>query len=138
MNRTDSATVLLDPVQITQVEGGVTVVSFRRPPTPNGPGQVDTDLVRTFFTRDFQTMTAKASRLIVDLAGVALLDSACLGPLIQRMGEIQKNRGRMALTGVDAPGLRQILAMTRFDKVFTIVPTREAAIVAVTGTATRI
>ena len=138
MNRTDSSTVLLDPVQITQVEGGVIVVSFRRPPTPNGPGQVDADLVRTFFTRDFQKMTATASRLIVDLAGVALLDSACLGPLIQRMGEIQKNRGRMALTGVDAPGLRQILAMTRFDKVFTISPSVEAAIAAVTGSTTRI
>jgi anti-anti-sigma factor len=138
VNRTDSATVLLNPVQVTQSEGGVTVVSFRRPPTANGPGLVDADQVRTFFTRDFQGMTAKASRLVVDLAGVSLLDSASLGPLIQRMGDIQKNRGRMVLTGVDAPGLRQVLAMTRFDKVFTIVPTREAAIAVVTGTATRI
>jgi len=34
----------------------------------------------------------------------------------------------MALAGVLAPALREIFALTRFDKVFRLFPTRETAI----------
>jgi anti-sigma B factor antagonist len=68
------------------------------------------------------------NRLVLDLSGVPALDSAALGPLVQKLREVQEANGRLVLTGVEAPALREIFALTRFDRVFPIVPDRAAAI----------
>jgi anti-anti-sigma factor len=108
-------------------ENGVHIVSFHR----DGQGLANVDLVRTFFASDFLRSTSGLKRLVVDLAGVASLDSASLGPLVQKLREIQELKGQLALSGVESPALREIFALTRFDKVFAIYRTRAEAVSAV-------
>ena len=95
---------------------GDRVISFTR----DREGMANLDQVRPFFANDFLKHVSGSNRLIVDLSGVASLDSSCLGPLVQKMREIKEQGGRLALVGVNAPALQEIFALTRFDKVFPI------------------
>jgi anti-sigma B factor antagonist len=112
------------PTAIVSDEGAVKVVSFVR----NERGQVSFDTVRAYFSALMLDHTHGWNRLVLDLSGVPALDSAALGPLVQKLREVQEANGRLVLTGVEAPALREIFALTRFDRVFPIVPDRAAAI----------
>lgn len=107
-------------------ERGIHVLSFRR----DELGIADLDQVRHYFAQRFLDETAGYQHLVIDLAGVATLDSACLGPLIQRLRQAQAIDGRLALCGVDSPALEEIFALTRFDKVFPFYKTRAEAVAA--------
>ena len=111
----------------TEVVNGVTVLSFVK----DVNGQANLDAVRAFFSAQFQSRTAGVKRLVIDLSGVATLDSASLGPLVQKLRDIQTLKGKLALAGVDAPALREIFSLTRFDKVFAMHPNRDKAIAAI-------
>ncbi|MCS6971279.1 MAG: STAS domain-containing protein [Planctomycetota bacterium] len=113
-------------LHIVQVhtEGAVRVVSFAR----DERGQVPNDAVRAYFASLMLDHTHEWHRVVFDLSGVASLDSAALGPLVQKLRETQASQGRLVLTGVEAPALREIFALTRFDRVFPILPNRAAAI----------
>jgi anti-sigma B factor antagonist len=113
----------------TTTDGDVTILAFVRPER----GMADPDQVRRFFHRDFQGRVSKVQRLVIDLAGVGSLDSGALGPLVQKLRDLQLTKGRMALCGVDAPALREVLSLTRFDKVFAIHSSRAAAVAAVSA-----
>jgi anti-anti-sigma factor len=119
---------IVNPVQISE-ERGVRILSFRRDAT----GSADLDHVRSWFALHFRQEVPADLRLVIDLAGVATLDSACLGPLVLKFKEMQQARGRMALTGVESHALREVFALTRFDKVFPIYKTRDEALAAVAG-----
>jgi anti-anti-sigma factor len=110
-------------VSVTQ-EGEVSVLSFPR----GDRGQVNTDSVRSYFSSYFLEHAHDLHRLVLDLSGVPALDSAALGPLVQKLREVQQAQGRFVLCGVDMPALKEIFALTRFDKVFPILPDRAAAI----------
>lgn len=88
----------------------------------------DLDDVRLFFSEEFLGSTADDQLLIVDLSGVNTLDSSCLGPLVQRLRELQDSNGTMVLCGVKSQGLREIFALTRFDKIFPMVADKAAAL----------
>ncbi len=103
---------------------GVHVLSFRR----DELGIADLDQVRHYFAQRFLEETAAFPKLVIDLAGVATLDSACLGPLVQRLRQTQANHGRLALCGVDSPALDEIFSLTRFDKVFPFYKLRADAV----------
>jgi anti-anti-sigma factor len=107
-------------------ENGVHTIAFQH----DQQGQANIDLVRSYFAQDFLSSTVGIRRLVIDLAGVSSLDSASLGPLVQKLREIQELKGQLALAGVTSPALREIFALTRFDKVFPIYPTRAEAIAA--------
>jgi anti-anti-sigma factor len=107
-------------------EGEVSIVSFLR----DDRGIVGFDVVRSYFAAMLLEHTHGRNRLVLDLSGVPALDSAALGPLVQKLREVQEARGKLVLTGVDAPALREIFALTRFDRVFPILPTRAAAVAA--------
>ncbi len=113
------------PTAIVKDEGAVKVVAFVR----NDHGQVSFDVVRSYFSSQMLEHTHGWNRLVLDLTGVPALDSAALGPLVQKLREVQEANGRLVLTGVEAPALREIFALTRFDRVFPIIPDRQAAIV---------
>lgn len=112
-------------------ENGVRIIAFRH----DDQTQANTDLVLAYFANDFLTSTAGHERLVIDLSGVVSLNSASLGPLVQKLRESQESKGRLALTGVTSPALKEIFALTRFDKVFPIFATRAEAIAAVRGAA---
>ncbi len=108
-------------------ENGVSTVSFHQ----DEHGLANADQVRSYFANDFLRNTAGIRRLVIDLSGVASLDSASLGPLVQKLREIQDLKGNLALAGVHSPALREIFALTRFDKVFSIYGNRAEAVTAV-------
>ncbi|MFM2090879.1 MAG: hypothetical protein RLZZ127_1368 [Planctomycetota bacterium] len=123
---------------IVEAVDGVTVVRFPPPEgTPVQPVAGATraasgpDQARAWIATEFLAATSGVPRLVVDLDGIPALDSAALGPLIQRLREMQAHRGRMALCGVTAPALREVFSLTRFDQVFPIYPTRAEAVKAV-------
>ncbi len=122
----------IDPHQLVhQLIDGIHVISFHR----DEHGQINAEFARQFFASDLLTATVYMNLLVVDLAGVPSLDSSALGPLVQKLRDVQERHGRMALAGVQSPAMREIFALTRFDKVFKIYPTRAEAIKAlVTGT----
>ncbi|MBA2482068.1 MAG: STAS domain-containing protein [Planctomycetes bacterium] len=103
---------------------GVRVLSFKH----DDKGTLMLDQVRGFFANDFLDHVSGVTRLVIDLGGVASLDSSCLGPLVQKMREIKEKGGRLALSCVDSPALQEIFALTRFDKVFPIYATRAEAL----------
>ena len=110
-------------------ERGVHVLTFRR----DELGIADLDQVRHYFAHSFMQDTGTFAKLVIDLAGVATLDSSCLGPLVQRLRLAQQQSGKLALCGVDSPALEEIFALTRFDKVFPIFKTRGEAVTALAG-----
>ena len=115
-----------DPATVA-TDQDVTIVSF--PEAAREPSAVEA--ARLWLAEHFLRSTAGAQRLVVDLRGVSALDSAALGPLIQRLRDLQGRRGRMAVVGVDAPALREIFALTRFDQVFQMFASLPEAIQAV-------
>ena len=119
----------IDPRQlIHQLIDGVHVISFRR----DEQGRVSVEFARQFFATQMLQTTADMNVLVVDLTGVATLDSSSLGPLVQKLRDVQEHRGRMALSSVQSPAMREIFSLTRFDKVFRIYATRAEAIKALT------
>ncbi len=122
--RTDLRMNIYEPAIVD--EHGIHVLTFRR----DELGIADLDQVRHYFAHRFLSETSAYSRLVIDLTGVATLDSACLGPLVQRLRQTQQSGGRLALCGVDSPALEEIFALTRFDKVFAFHKTRAEALAA--------
>jgi anti-anti-sigma factor len=114
------------PIQHSD-ENGVHIVSFHR----DERGNASQDAVRQFLAHDFLQATAPWNHLVLDLAGVVSLDSAALGPMVQKLREVQEKKGKMALAGVASAALREIFALTRFDKVFAIYPSRAEAVKAI-------
>ena len=117
----------MDLYQPTLIEDhGVHVLGFRR----DELGIADLDQVRHYFAHRFLGDTAGYRRMVIDLTGVATLDSSCLGPLVQRLRLSQQADGALALCGVDSPALEEIFALTRFDKVFPLHKNRSEAVAA--------
>jgi anti-anti-sigma factor len=108
-------------------ENGVHIIAFSH----DQQGQANTDRVLAYFAGDFLTSTAGIRHLIIDLEGVLSLNSASLGPLVQKLREIQNLDGHLVLSGVTSSALKEIFALTRFDKVFPIYGTRAEALAAV-------
>ncbi len=104
-------------------ENGVRIISFNK----DENGKANQELVRLYFADEFLPGTADVHRLILDLSGVVSLDSAGLGPLVQKLREVREHSGVMALAGVQALALKEIFALTRFDKVFPMYPSRQEA-----------
>lgn len=110
-------------------KGTVRVVSFLGTDT----GLISFDHVRRYFASAMLQHTHGWNRLVIDLSGVPALDSAALGPLVQKLREVQEANGRLVLTGVEAPALKEIFALTRFDRVFNIQADLAAAVTAAAG-----
>ena len=115
------------PIVAIEEDRGITVISF----PAAGSDPAGNDAIREWIAEHFLDSTAHTGRLIVDLSGVNALDSSALGPLIQRLRDLQRRRGRMALAGVASPAMREVLSLTRFDQVFRIFPNRNEALAAV-------
>ncbi len=121
----------IDPHQLVhRVDNGIHAVGFHL----DDGGRANQEFVRRFFSTDFLSATADMHILAVDLTGIISLDSSALGPLVQKLRDVQERQGAMALCGVQSPALREIFALTRFDKVFRIFPNQAAAIASLAQT----
>lgn len=69
-------------------------------------------------------------RLIVDFSSVTMLTSVGLGVLVTVLQRARKGGGLLALYNVSKE-LQDILRLTHLDRILTIVPSRDAAIKAV-------
>ena len=117
------------PSVVSEEIEGVRAISFQH----DERGQANQEMVRLYFANEFLRSTQGARSLVIDLTGVISLDSAALGPLVQKLREVHELEGGMALAGVLSPALKEIFALTRFDKVFPMYATRQEAIAALTG-----
>lgn len=114
------------PTALITADDQVQVITFPL----DARGLANPEMTRMYFSGKFSEQVAGFDRLVVDMTGVQALDSSALGPLVQKLRDVQKRGGKMALTGLIAPALREIFALTRFDKVFVITPSRAEAIAA--------
>ncbi len=58
-----------------------------------------------------------ANACVVDLSGVEALDSSALGMLLVLRDRLGGDGARVRITGA-APGIRRVLEISRFDKLF--------------------
>jgi anti-anti-sigma factor len=114
-------------------EGSAHIVSF----AIDAKGSANQDFVKNFFANEFTKSTTKFHWVVVDLSGVISLDSASLGPMVQKLRDVQEHKGKLALTGVTSPALKEIFALTRFDRVFPIYPSRKEAVAAIQAAAAK-
>lgn len=73
------------------------------------------------------SIEAGRCRIIVDLNQTTYLDSAALGVLIGTVKRLRACRGALAIVNVDE-GIATTFEITGLDQIFTIVPTRDAAL----------
>ena len=68
--------------------------------------------------------------LILDLEGVAFIDSMGLGLLISCLKRLREKNGRLVLSGA-SPRVEKILKLTQLDRVFERYPSRAEALLSV-------
>lgn len=107
-------------VEITR-EGDVVIVA------PSG----DVDLGRSPALRTAlrDAQASRPGRVIVDLSLVDYMDSSGVATLVEAYQIARRNASRMVLCGL-GDRVRSIFEIARLDTIFTIVPTRDAALTA--------
>lgn len=68
-----------------------------------------------------------SKKIVLDLKGTEIVDSTALGAIVKVHTSLQTTGGSLALAGV-GDGIRRVLAMTRLDRVFTLVASVDAAV----------
>lgn len=93
--------------------------------TPEG----DIDLSRspTLRTTLRQAQANKPAKLVIDLVGVDYMDSSGVATLVEALQIARRNNTKMILCGMK-DRVRSIFEIARLDTVFTIMPTRDAAL----------
>jgi anti-anti-sigma factor len=75
-----------------------------------------------------EAVTGSGSKqIILDLKGTEIVDSTALGAIVKVHTSMQTTGGKLVLAGV-GDGIRRVLAMTRLDRVFTMVADVDAAV----------
>jgi anti-sigma B factor antagonist len=92
-------------------------------------GELDVSNAKELRRRVDELLADGARGLILDLHGLAHVDSSGLAELIGAQQRCEERGGRLVLE-LDAPGLRRTLEVRGLDALFEIVPTRERAIAA--------
>jgi anti-sigma B factor antagonist len=78
------------------------------------------------------TIADGQSRIAVNLAGVAFLDSTALGTLVRGLKRCRERQGDLHLCGLQRP-VQVVLELTRLDSVFKTFPDEDAAVRAFGG-----
>jgi anti-sigma B factor antagonist len=77
-----------------------------------------------------ESIEAGRVRIIVDLTETTFLDSTALGVLIGAVKRLRSRDGALAIVNVDE-NITKTFEITGLDQIFTILPSREAAVEAV-------
>lgn len=73
-----------------------------------------------------RVIDAGAAQVVVDLTGVAFMDSSALGALVVVFKALRDGGGRLCLAGVQQP-VRSLLSITSVDRVIDVYDTVQAA-----------
>ena len=115
---TQNATSIIKDVQKTP-EGTIVVLS----------GDIDLRQAPTFHAALVEIVSERPRRLILDLSEVPYMDSSGVGTLVEIFRRVTAYKGKMILFGLN-PRVRSVFEITKLDKFFTIVESRDQAIAA--------
>ncbi|MEL6614548.1 MAG: STAS domain-containing protein [Bacteroidota bacterium] len=108
----------------THDASGVTVVRLRE-------ARLDAHVAVDLKRRLASMIDAGLRRLVLDLTDVQFMDSSGLGALVAAL-KLVGHDGELALAGVH-PGVHELFALTRMDRVFQIYVSPEAAAAVLRG-----
>jgi anti-anti-sigma factor len=103
-------------------EGGATVLALS--------GRLDSNTCGSLEESLLGAIDAGAGAVVVDFADLAYVSSAGLRVLLMAAKRLRGSQGKLALCGLNA-NIREVFAMSGFDKILTIVPDRAGAVAAV-------
>lgn len=89
---------------------------------------VDAEDISAIETRLAVALKAKVTRVAVDCAGVGLVSSGAIRVLLMTMRKLERMQGRLILCALSAKVV-SAFAISGFDKDFTVVSTRDEAVV---------
>jgi anti-sigma B factor antagonist len=112
-------------------DSGIKVTSESRDGATIIVPEGDIDLARSPVLRNSirQAQNAKPQRLIVDLGLVDYMDSSGVATLVEALQVARRSNTKVILCGMK-DRVRSIFEIARLDTVFTIVPSRDAALTA--------
>ena len=90
-------------------------------------GEVDLYTAPEFKQELLDAIAKGAKHVVVDLSGTTFIDSTTLGVLVGGVKRLRPNGGQLSLVCSDR-NITKIFEITGLDRVFTIHPTREAAV----------
>lgn len=90
-------------------------------------GEIHVTTAPEFSSRLNDAVAAGIRGLVIDMSGVAFIDSTGLSVLLNGLRRVTRADGRMALV-VSNPTVLRLFEITKLDSTFDIQPTREAAI----------
>jgi anti-sigma B factor antagonist len=113
---------------MTMADEGIRVQSEMKDGAVIVAPEGDVDLSRSPVLRTSlkQALTAKPSRLVIDLGLVDYMDSSGVATLVEALQIARKGGTKMVLCGMK-DRVRSIFEIARLDTVFTIAASREAA-----------
>ena len=106
-------------IKTEQLEGDAHVISLA--------GEVDLYTAPEFKAQLLDVIGRGAKHVIVDFTDTTFIDSTTLGVLVGGVKRLRTNDGELSLVCSDR-NIAKIFEITGLDRVFTIHPTREAAV----------
>ena len=103
-------------------EGDATVLALS--------GRLDSNTCATLEASLFGVIEEGAGAVVVDFSDLSYVSSAGLRVLLMGAKRLRASQGKLALCGLNA-NIRDVFAMSGFDKILTIVPDRTEAVAAV-------
>jgi anti-sigma B factor antagonist len=91
-------------------------------------GEVDLYTAPEFKQQLLEVIAQGGKEVIVDFGGTTFIDSTTLGVLVGGVKRLRSNDGQLALV-CDDRNITKIFEITGLDRVFTIYPTRDEALV---------
>lgn len=93
--------------------------------------RLDASVAPVFKNAVLEIISSGENRLVLDLEGVEFIDSSGLGAMVSILKAVGGN-GSVALCNARA-GVLSLFRLTRMNKVFSILPSRDEAIASVIG-----
>lgn len=127
-------TECMDRVRVVRVDGENRLLMARRLDAPSGPvaleGRLDLGATAAVHRRVSAALAACGGSLVLDLGAVEFIDSSGLAVLADLHREAGSLGGRLAIVAPEGPA-RRIFALTRTERWFTLVATREEGLAAI-------
>jgi anti-sigma B factor antagonist len=95
-------------------------------------GEVDLYTAPEFKQELLDAIGKGAKEVVVDFSNTTFIDSTTLGVLVGGVKRLRTNEGQLSLVCSDR-NITKIFEITGLDRVFTIYPTRDEAVSAISG-----